>query len=107
MNSRNYPAKIVRVVDGDTVALDVDTGFHNRFAYNFRLNGINAPEGKSLAGVRLSEMLYPGREVTVTTWKADKYGRWLADITIPNLCPSVCRLLLDEGLAVPYAGGAR
>jgi micrococcal nuclease len=107
MRSREYPAKVFRVIDGDTVELDVDTGFRTTYRDRFRLNGINAPEGKSDASARLSILLYTGREVVVTTYKPEKFGRWLADIAVPEVCTSVCEMLLAEGLAVPYHGGKR
>jgi len=107
MKSRDYPAIVVRVIDGDTVKLTVDTGFRCHYTDTFRLNGINAPEGKTLAGALLSDMLYPGREVIVTTYKPEKFGRWLADIAIPEVCTSVCEMLLKEGLVFEYLGGKR
>jgi micrococcal nuclease len=104
---REYPARVVRVIDGDTVDLDVDVGFRSTYRDRFRLNGLNAPEGKTAAGARLSDLLYTGREVVVTTYKPEKFGRWLADIAVPEVCSSVCEMLLAEGLAVKYDGGKR
>jgi micrococcal nuclease len=103
-----YPASVVRVIDGDTVRLSVDVGFRMRFEDNFRMTGINAPEGKnSIAAVRMRALLPAGLAVVVSTGKPEKFGRWLADIAIPEACSSVCELLLSEGLAVPYSGGKR
>jgi len=107
MKSRDYPASVVRVIDGDTIVLTVDTGFRCRYTDTFRLYNINAPEGKTLAGALLSDILYPGREVIVTTYKPEKYGRWLADIAVPEVCTSVCEMLIKEGLVVEYFGGKR
>ena len=39
-----YAAKLVRVVDGDTVVLDIDLGFRIRLQDYVRLHGVNAPE---------------------------------------------------------------
>ena len=39
-----YRARVVEVVDGDTIDLSVDLGFHFAFGTRFRLLGINAPE---------------------------------------------------------------
>ena len=107
MIGREYPATVVRVIDGDTVELDVDVGFRSRYRDKFRLAGINAPEGKTEAGARLSDLLHPGSEVVVTSFKPEKYGRWLADIAVPDVCPSVCAWLLSLGLVVEYHGGKR
>ena len=107
MNGREYPAKVIRVIDGDTVELAVDIGFRTTHTDKFRLNGINAPEGHTEAGAVLSDMLYPGRDVVAITYKPEKFGRWLADIHVPGACDSVCRMLLDKGLVVEYHGGKR
>ena len=39
-----YAARLVRVVDGDTVDLDIDLGFHITVRERFRLAGIDTPE---------------------------------------------------------------
>lgn len=39
-----YRARLVRVVDGDTLDLCVDVGFGWSFVDRFRLAGLNAPE---------------------------------------------------------------
>lgn len=39
-----YRAQLDRVIDGDTVVLVVDNGFHNREHHSFRLRGVDAPE---------------------------------------------------------------
>ena len=41
-----FPAKIVKVVDGDTVDLVLDTGLHTTRTERCRLLGVNAPEMK-------------------------------------------------------------
>lgn len=103
-----YPAVVVRVIDGDTVRLSVDVGFRMRFEDNFRLAGINAAEGKnSNAADRVRALLPVGHPVVVSTSKPEKFGRWMADIAIDEMHPSLCGLLLAEGLAVPYDGGKR
>lgn len=103
-----YPAVVVRVIDGDTVRLSVDVGFRMRFEDNFRLAGLNAAEWKKTdAAVMLRKLLPAGLSVVVSTEKPEKFGRWLADIAIPEFCTSVCEKLLADGLAVKYDGGKR
>ncbi len=85
-----YAVKVIRVVDGDTVWFDVDLGFTVHVNVCFRLLNINAPElhgagpaGK-LAKAHLEGLLSQG-SVTLFSekpLKADKYGRWLANITV-------------------------
>lgn len=102
-----YRAKVIRVVDGDTVRLSVDVGFRMRFEDSFRLYGIDAPEGKSTpAAAYLSNRLAPGQEITVATYKPDKYGRWLCDL-ITDDGDLLNMELVRAGLAVPYFGGAK
>jgi endonuclease YncB( thermonuclease family) len=103
-----YPAVVVRVIDGDTVRLSVDVGFRMRFEDNFRLQGINAEEGKSTtAADRVRTLLPVGCAVVVSTSKPEKFGRWMADIAIPEVSTSICELLVSEELAVQYSGGKR
>lgn len=107
-----YVAKVIRVVDGDTVWLDVDLGFDVRRSDSFRLAGINAPEVSTLEGKQardwLKTVLNPGDEITVKTFKdkREKYGRYLATILLAD-GGNVNDRLVAEGYAVPYDGGKR
>ena len=99
-----YDAKVVRVVDGDTVHLRVDKRFefpidfglhvkqvvtHTMFAeQTFRLARINTPEAKGAtleagkkAKAELERLLTLG-SITVVSKGLDKYGRWIGDITV-------------------------
>jgi micrococcal nuclease len=71
-------ATVQRVVDGDTVALDVDLGFWTHEFMLCRLVGLNARElrdpGGKEARDHLAEMLPAGKRVTVSSIKADKYA---------------------------------
>lgn len=105
-----YKAWVVRVVDGDTVYLDLDLGFNlYRNNLSYRLLGIDTPEirGKErpeglVAKARVEELLPKGKEVRVRTWEAGKYGRYIAEIYIPEDKRSISQILLDEGLAEVY-----
>lgn len=104
----SYHAVIMRVVDGDTVDLEVDLGFHNKTKIRTRVYGVNAPEVSTDAGKvardRTREYLPIGSPVTVQTYKdpGDKYGRWLAVIYKVGSSDSLGEWLIKEGLAVPY-----
>ena len=101
-----YRAKILRVVDGDTVDVEVDLGFHIKVEMKLRLYGINAPELKEDAGKvsrdKLKEML-DGKVVTVYTIKdrQEKYGRYLAKIVLDDNT-EINNWLVEQGLAVRY-----
>jgi micrococcal nuclease len=105
-----YRASVIRILDGDTVELDVDLGCWVHVHRICRLLGINAPEvkGATLAeGIRTKrrlEQLVLGWGLRVRTQidKGDKYGRLLVTIWRVDEDPSarsVNDTLLAEGLA--------
>ena len=108
-----YKAKVIRVIDGDSVWLEVDVGFRLSFRDNFRLARINAPEvrgeGKELgleSKVALEKMLPVDSVVTIRTAKSGKYGRWLAEIiqvdSQTNIEYNVNDQMMKLGFAEPY-----
>lgn len=84
MNTFTYKAHVERVVDGDTLILNIDCGFQTWVNERVRLRGIDAPELKTAQGaqVKLSvqKILAKLPFVIVKTYKQDKFGRMLADI---------------------------
>ena len=104
-----YKAVVKRVVDGDTLVVDIDLGFHmNLMGQSLRMARVNAPETKGIttsAGlhskVELTKKL-EGKEVVLRTFRSgeDKYGRMLAEVFLGDEC--VNDWLLKEGLAVPF-----
>jgi micrococcal nuclease len=105
-----YNAKVVRWIDGDTVELTVDLGFHLTKTDHFRLDGIDTPErgkpGYKEATARAMSLAPVGTEVHTVTSKADKYGRYLA-VLWPDVGPPINTVLVEEGLATPYWGGTK
>lgn len=105
-----YKAKVLDVHDGDTITAEIDLGFRVTVVIKIRFYGINTPEivGPTKdAGLKSKQRvvdLLLGKEILIKTHKdkQEKYGRWLADIYLPNLLPSINQLLINEGLAVPY-----
>ena len=103
-----YKAKVVKVVDGDTLDVDIDLGFYMTTRQRLRVNRIDTPErgqpGFHEATNRVKELCPVGGEVIVETHKTGKFGRWIAEITIENVDGSInlSNLLLKEGLAEPY-----
>jgi micrococcal nuclease len=111
-----YMCEIVRVVDGDTVDVNINLGF-GIWKYNerIRLYGIDTPETRTkdlvekkfgnLATDFVKKMMPIGSKQTLITIydKAGKFGRFfgtfkLEDGTIVN------ELLIDNHLAVRYHG---
>lgn len=108
-----YLARVERVVDGDTVWLDVDLGFRMRARVEFRLYGINTPElvgAERAAGLAARAELVrllglgPLRIVTYKDGRTDKYGRWLATLFVETATGNVDvnASLVRDGFAVPY-----
>jgi micrococcal nuclease len=105
-----YRATVNRWVDGDTVDLTVDVGFHMTYRDHFRLYGIDTAErGRPLAAeakARANELAPVGSDVLIRTSKSDKYGRWLT-IVSEDTGIEVNSTLLHEGLAKLYFGGTK
>ena len=110
-----YQATVLRVVDGDTIEVDIDLGFSTVIKkQRVRFKGIDTPETRTRdlvekeAGLRAKERvegLCPlGSIITLRTTidKSDKYGRILGESFVPGVIQSVNQLLLEEGHAVVY-----
>jgi len=120
-----YPATIKRIVDGDTLWLDVDLGFRLHFEIVVRLAHINTPEtinytAKGLvdpAAAFIAKSLPLGSSCIVDIIKQEKYGRWLAVVYyLPGEMdrekilanPHVLNdELVKAGLAQRYEGGKK
>lgn len=111
-----YPdTAVIRWVDGDTVDLRVssvhDFGFRFRYGFTFddrfRLFGVDTPErgrpGWAEATAECERLAPAGSLVFLRTYKdsRDKYGRWLAEIFLPD-GSSLNAALVAGGFAVPY-----
>tara|TARA_Y100000310_G_C20486718_1_gene717214 strand:- start:392 stop:760 length:369 start_codon:yes stop_codon:yes gene_type:complete len=111
-----YKATVTRVVDGDTVDLEVDLGMNIFVKERVRLARINTPETYGVkkdseeykAGIKAKERLIElveNKQVAIETIKdkKGKYGRYIAELYVfEEDWFSVNTLLLDEGLAEPY-----
>ena len=83
-----YRAKVIRVVDGDTVDFDVDLGFYISTRIRTRLLGVDTPEkghqdfakATNILIDLLNEQKDEEEYVMIKTGKTGKYGRWLVDI---------------------------
>ena len=108
-----YECKIVRVVDGDTIDVDIDLGF-NHWIHNerIRLFGVDCPECRSrdkeekAAGIAakkfVTRRLQLGGTYTVSTQGKGKFGRYLG--VISDEAGSVNDALIENHLAVMYYG---
>ena len=122
MNPYVYRAKILRVIDGDTVDIDLDLGFGIVYAkQRVRLLGIDTPESRTrdltekfygnLAKDFLKSLLVKGETYSLqTTLDKGKFGRILGDFLVDDDVKvetpevSVNQLMLDNHHAVKYRG---
>jgi micrococcal nuclease len=109
----NYKIKkINKVVDGDTVDLDIDLGFGITITQRVRLKGINAAETKTLnleektkglvAKEWLKTELSKNGDWTIQTFKEDKYGRILGTLYLVGEPVTVNERMINEGIAKPF-----
>jgi micrococcal nuclease len=114
----DYKCKITRVVDGDTVDIDLDLGFKLSKKDRVRLSGIDTPESRTrnLAekklGLEAKEFLkawckkHKG-DIIIHTESEGKYGRLLGALYSSESKQSVNDLMLEAGHAWPYDGGTK
>lgn len=89
----HYRATVTRIIDGDTIEVDIDLGFKTTLQKErIRLLGIDTPELRSkdeserarakLAKEYVESVIPVGTEVRITTRKDEKgkYGRYLAQV---------------------------
>jgi len=117
-----YKCKVRKVVDGDTVDVDIDLGFGVWYLdQRVRLYGIDTPESRTrdkvekiygkAAGRFLKTML--GKECTMRTHKdaKGKFGRILGEFIVydteTDAWVTVNRLMIDKHLAVEYHGQSK
>lgn len=117
-NKYQYEATITNVVDGDTVDALVDLGFNITSKMRIRIYGVDTKEINSkyteereqaMKAKTFVTLFLLNRKVLLTTYKPDKYGRYLAEIhfTLDGVERNIGDMLLIEDLAEPYYGGTR
>lgn len=109
-----YRAEVVRVVDGDTIDVDIDLGFYTWLhTQRIRMVGIDAPEtrGQEKAAGEAATLflrnLIENKAIILRTYKArdggdqrGKFGRWLGRVYVDGL--DVNQQMIDSGHAVAY-----
>ena len=113
-----YKCKVTRVVDGDTVDIDIDLGFgvwlHKE---RVRIYGIDTPESRTrdkvekrfgLLAKEFVKQFVKGSSVILRTQKYDakgKFGRILGDIIVDD--KSLSETMIKEYHAVAYHGQSK
>jgi micrococcal nuclease len=113
-----YKAKILKVLDGDTVDIDLDLGFNIVLSnQRVRMAGIDTPESRTtdkeekirgnLSKKKLAEKLPIGSYVKIETQRSDnnddKFGRILAVFILED-GTSLNQWMIDNNYAVLYQG---
>jgi len=116
-----YRVHIIKIVDGDTVDVDIDLGFGIWLRNErVRIMGIDTPESRTrdkvekvfglAAKKRLKELL--GKTAILQTQVSKdgedlkgKFGRILGDFVAGD--STVTKIMIDEGYCVPYFGGSK
>jgi micrococcal nuclease len=109
--------QVLKVVDGDTIDVDIDLGFNISYTQRVRLAGIDTPESrtKDLAEKKLgleskkylADLLKVATQIVIRTEKPDsteKYGRILGWLFLDGTSESVNTALIANGYAWDYMG---
>jgi micrococcal nuclease len=109
--------QVLKVVDGDTVDVDIDLGFSISYSQRLRLAGIDTPESRTkdkfekTLGLESKEYLRSKLKdsefILVKTEKPDsteKYGRILGWIYVNGETKSLNEQMIEDGYAWVYMG---
>ena len=122
MQQNEYDVTVIKVVDGDTVDVDIDLGFGVTLKdERVRIMGIDTPESRTsdkvekvfgtAAKERLYELMKDGAKLITTENKhgedmKGKFGRILGDFRAPD-GKLVTDIMIEEGHCVAYFGGSK
>ena len=127
MTQNEYDVTVLKVVDGDTVDVDIDLGFGVCLKdERVRIMGIDTPESRTrdkvedlfgeAAKARLKELMADGAKLITTEDRKGedmkgKFGRILGDFYVERYEDGkkerVTDILVEEGHAVAYFGGSK
>lgn len=112
--------KVTKVVDGDTIDVDIDLGFDISFSSRVRLAGIDTPESRTTdkyekelgleVKKKLTELIANAKDIVIRTEKMDsseKYGRILGWLYLDGEPLSVNEALVAGGYAWGYLGDTK
>lgn len=113
MKLYNFKAKVLNIVDGDTIDVEIKVGFHITTTQRLRLLRINTSELRSkdeherkiaYEAKEFVEKKLLDKDVYIHTEKEDSFGRYLAEVYVEDreVFYSFNDLLLSNGLAKRY-----
>lgn len=110
-----YKATLNRIIDGDTIDVNIDLGFGIQIKQRVRLHGINTPETRTLdldekkrgnaAKDRLKQLLPKDFKIETILNKRGKYGRVLGILWVND--ENINDKMVTEGYAEKYKTTAR
>lgn len=107
-------AHVLRVIDGDSLLVEIKLWFGQTVIEHVRIAGIDAPEMKGRCASEIEAArgarqylagLVGGRDVELRDVRREKYGRALARVAAGGV--DVSTQMIDTGQARPYGGGRR
>jgi len=115
-----YVKKVSKVVDGDTIDVDIDLGFDISFSSRVRLAGIDTPESRTADKIEkalgleskeyLKKAIDASKTVVIKTEKMDsseKYGRILGWVFLDGSEISINQKMINDGYAWGYLGDTK
>lgn len=115
-----YVKKVSKIVDGDTIDVDIDLGFDISFTSRVRLAGIDTPESRTTDKVEkalgleakafLKSSIDSAKTVVIKTEKMDsseKYGRILGWVFLDGSETSINEEMIKAGHAWGYLGDTK
>lgn len=112
-----YKVNVTRVVDGDTVDVDIDLGFGVVYKkQRVRMMGIDTPESRTrdleekFYGKQSKyylEGLLKDQEIQLVSHDKGKFGRILGELFVGGSAYSINKTMIDNYHAVPYLGQSK
>ena len=122
-----YAVEVTRIVDGDTVDVDIDLGFGMWYKkQRVRLMGIDTPESRTRdleekfygkQSKYFLEKLLKDKKIQLVSHDKGKFGRILGELfvnleeltedVISNAAGSINQMMIDNFHAVPYYGQSK
>jgi micrococcal nuclease len=115
-----YVKKVTKIVDGDTIDVEIDLGFDISFSSRVRLAGIDTPESRTTdkmekalgleAKAYLKKEIESAKTVVIKTEKMDsseKYGRILGWVFLDGSTVSMNEKMIEDGHAWGYLGDTK
>lgn len=103
-----YRASVLRIIDADTLDVEVDVGFRMYARMPLRIFGIDAPERYTQEGASASNYVMtllgkiPCAVVVKTAKSTDKYGRYLAEVFLGDMSLGEELLRAGHAVAAPW-----